>query len=290
MKKTIFLILFFFLFFGLSADENIIYIGKNQLAGDNWGSLTHALKYYNGLSDVIDFDYGLRVLWGNANLLDFPIENNIFLLANVEKKYFRLIRNMVYAKHGLKFKSEDLNKYFSQFEWYKPLYNNVDKFLTEVEESNLSIIKEFENMNENQPSVNWEKNCIGVWSNDYRKRAHEIGNKIIIYPDNAMEYKYWERGYLEVIDSLKGKYELKGNVLQFKVDQIKYFMHGTNVELDVFYKYENREINTITLEKPMIFNFPVTNITQNKITYDGNQIFEGLQSKIAGARFYKISE
>jgi len=39
---------------------------------------------------------------------------------NLPKDQYRYLRNMVYARHGYVFKSDDLKSYFSQFTWYKP--------------------------------------------------------------------------------------------------------------------------------------------------------------------------
>ena len=53
------------------------------------------------------------------------------------KEDLRLLRNLIYAKHGYKFKSEDLINIFSDFDWYNP--------------NNLFSEKDF---------TNWEKNII----------------------------------------------------------------------------------------------------------------------------------
>jgi hypothetical protein len=46
----------------------------------------------------------------------------------------RKMRNHIYAKYGYKFKSADLQKYFSEFDWYEPEYDNVDAKLTYMEQ------------------------------------------------------------------------------------------------------------------------------------------------------------
>lgn len=57
------------------------------------------------------------------------------------KEDLRLLRNLIYAKHGYKFKSDDLQKIFSDFDWYKV----NDKF-SESSFSNLekNIIREIQ--------------------------------------------------------------------------------------------------------------------------------------------------
>jgi hypothetical protein len=60
-------------------------------------------------------------------------------------KELRLLRNEIYARHGRKFNSSDLNRYFSQYKWYKPsdLYN--DSCLSKNEIAFIEKIKSYEN-------------------------------------------------------------------------------------------------------------------------------------------------
>lgn len=54
------------------------------------------------------------------------------------------MRNEIYARHGMKFKDPAITEQFREFKWYKPKYTNVDKFLSEIEQKNLRLIKELE--------------------------------------------------------------------------------------------------------------------------------------------------
>jgi YARHG domain len=56
-----------------------------------------------------------------------------------------IMRNKIFARYGYKFKNIYLLHYFSQFDWYKPTHDNVDKMLTEIDNENLDIIIEAEN-------------------------------------------------------------------------------------------------------------------------------------------------
>lgn len=56
----------------------------------------------------------------------------------------RIMRNAIYARHGYIFKSADLRRYFSQFDWYEPRYSNVESQLSSIEKSNVAFIKSFE--------------------------------------------------------------------------------------------------------------------------------------------------
>lgn len=56
----------------------------------------------------------------------------------------RIMRNEIFAVHGYIFHSEDLAQYFKMQPWYKPLYQNVDDKLTDIDKFNIDLIKEFE--------------------------------------------------------------------------------------------------------------------------------------------------
>ncbi|MGY5353487.1 YARHG domain-containing protein [Wenyingzhuangia sp. IMCC45467] len=57
----------------------------------------------------------------------------------------RIYRNEIFARHGMKFKSEDLNKYFSAMEWYESKDNFNINQLSEKEILAAETIKLFEN-------------------------------------------------------------------------------------------------------------------------------------------------
>lgn len=87
-------------------------------------------------------------------------ENPDFILANSSNEYLteadlaglnaeecRIARNEIYARHGRKFDSEELQNYFSAFEWYKPSIESSDfeeSSLNKYELANTALIVEFE--------------------------------------------------------------------------------------------------------------------------------------------------
>ena len=60
------------------------------------------------------------------------------------KSSLKLLRNLVYAKHGYKFKSDDLQKIFSEFDWYKPNASFSESSFTNWEKSVISDIQRYE--------------------------------------------------------------------------------------------------------------------------------------------------
>jgi hypothetical protein len=65
-------------------------------------------------------------------------------LMNFTPFELRLLRNMIYAKYNYKFASNDLQEYFSQFSWYNGIENNVEKYLTNIDYKNISVIATLE--------------------------------------------------------------------------------------------------------------------------------------------------
>ena len=66
-------------------------------------------------------------------------------VAGSSKQDLRILRNSIFAQHGLIFKSNDLKKYFSKYPWYKARYSNVDKKLSSIEKQNVALLKSMEN-------------------------------------------------------------------------------------------------------------------------------------------------
>jgi hypothetical protein len=77
----------------------------------------------------------------------------------LDKKELRLLRNTIYAKHGYKFNSPDLQRHFSQFSWYNGTKMNVEAELTELDKENIRLIQKIE---VNYPNLPYE-NLSGCW-------------------------------------------------------------------------------------------------------------------------------
>lgn len=57
----------------------------------------------------------------------------------------RILRNVIYARHGRRFKDAKLRNYFNQFSWYRPYRNEVPlNELSKTEQHNIMLIKQFE--------------------------------------------------------------------------------------------------------------------------------------------------
>ncbi len=78
----------------------------------------------------------------------YPQTSLIYLTADdlngYSKDDLRLMRNEIFAFHGYKFKSRDMNEYFRKFDWYKPDSDDVTGQLNCFERANIKIIKALE--------------------------------------------------------------------------------------------------------------------------------------------------
>ena len=57
----------------------------------------------------------------------------------------KIMRNEIFARYGYKFKkNEDMERHFSKLKWYSPFYDDVNLFLTEIEKTNIELIRKVE--------------------------------------------------------------------------------------------------------------------------------------------------
>ncbi len=65
-------------------------------------------------------------------------------LRDLSKRDLRLLRNMVYARHGREFKSPTLQGYFARMEWYRPDPAFTEARLSELDQRNVKLIQSVE--------------------------------------------------------------------------------------------------------------------------------------------------
>jgi hypothetical protein len=87
--------------------------------------------------------YNLK-LHGNFPELSTKKVETRYLLILKENNELSIARNEIFARYGYIFKSEELKKHFNSFDWYRPIYENVDSFLTDIEKWNIKKLLEIE--------------------------------------------------------------------------------------------------------------------------------------------------
>jgi hypothetical protein len=100
-----------------------------------------------------------------------------FCLLNANE--LRLLRNTIFAMHGYRFKSKDLQGYFTRLTWYNGTKDNVDNELTEKEQGIIEIIQKIE---ENYTKIKFE-NIAGTYSLTQFVIGYE---KIGIFPNGII--------------------------------------------------------------------------------------------------------
>ena len=79
---------------------------------------------------------------------DYPFTSlRKVVYADIDNLYaheLRIMRNEIYARHGYIFDSDDMRRYFSSKEWYRPISKDV--VLSEIEKFNVDYLKEIEDV------------------------------------------------------------------------------------------------------------------------------------------------
>lgn len=63
---------------------------------------------------------------------------------NLTQPQIRVIRNLIFARHGYSFKGKDLRLMFEAYDWYTPVSNDVKAQLTELEKANIALLNRYE--------------------------------------------------------------------------------------------------------------------------------------------------
>jgi hypothetical protein len=63
---------------------------------------------------------------------------------NLKQPTLRMIRNLIFARHGYSFAKKDLRLVFEAYDWYTPVSNDVKDTLTQIEKDNLKLIARYE--------------------------------------------------------------------------------------------------------------------------------------------------
>ncbi len=66
---------------------------------------------------------------------------NYAISSHLSIKDLDIMRNEIFAVHGYIFSNPDYQEYFKSKEWYKPLYENVEDKLSDIEKSNIRFLK-----------------------------------------------------------------------------------------------------------------------------------------------------
>ena len=66
------------------------------------------------------------------------------MLKNLKKIDLEILRNTIYARHGLTFKKKTFRQFFDPVSWYIPISKDVSAELTPLENENIALLKRYE--------------------------------------------------------------------------------------------------------------------------------------------------
>ena len=72
--------------------------------------------------------------------------NSFFFSKSVKSALtsLEIIRNTIYARHGLSFKKKTFRQFYDPVDWYIPVSKDVSADLTDLEKKNELLLKRFE--------------------------------------------------------------------------------------------------------------------------------------------------
>jgi len=121
---------------------------------DNNGELARGLKIDNPWTGKIknkNYEIGKRInsiekyYTGEYPFTSMRILSKSEIENMSTREELKFMRNEIFARYGYKFEPKGrMDRHFSSTEWYKPQYEDVTKFLTDIEIQNVNQIKETE--------------------------------------------------------------------------------------------------------------------------------------------------
>lgn len=135
---------------GLLQKKEIEFSSTDSPSSINLDIIANSIAYYKIEESVyehdeLEFSRGIKFARHEYTHHFFWISSEDLIdLEKADKNTLRRARNLIYAWHGYKFKSEDLQEYFSKFDWYNPIYDSEQGLLSEKELEVANLIKKLE--------------------------------------------------------------------------------------------------------------------------------------------------
>lgn len=96
--------------------------------------------------------------------IDIEKQINYMDLVNLTADELGILRNAIFAKHGYIFKTAKYSDYFSSFDWYEPVLEDVNSRLTKQDQLGITLIKKAERFSEKSIKLSdEEKGMVGLW-------------------------------------------------------------------------------------------------------------------------------
>lgn len=216
---------------------------------------------------------------GEIALLDYGF--NPIQLGLLDSMHLRLLRNLIFAQHGLIFQSTDLSVFFSTFPWYTPTMTDVGSLLTSTDQNNLIHIAGLEAKN---PTVSPEdEQLVGVWQ-DMPVMAAGWSERFIFFQSGDVFYGLSTMKKLPSVRFFAGKYEIIEGFLLMTFTDVKVVRHSNEIEYSTGMGYQWKESDTryIVLDEPLVIRLPIYWIREIDLDKAGHRT----ELNIAGFLYY----
>lgn len=143
---------------------------------------------------------------GSVALLKDKWERKILL--ELSPAQWHLLRNALYGKHGYRFKSRKLKKFFAGLKWYKPSKTNVDSLLDATDLSNIELIKTLEK----------ERKLYGIWQ-DSPIMGSAWGKTYLFFPKGKFVFHHSQMDCASTELSFSGNWQLEEEKLILEIKE-----------------------------------------------------------------------
>jgi hypothetical protein len=89
---------------------------------------------------------GYPIDLGDSNFVKNPSVDKLTSndVENLTQPHIRIIRNLIFARHGYSFKGKDMRLMFEPYDWYTPVSNDIKAELTQLEKANITLLNRYE--------------------------------------------------------------------------------------------------------------------------------------------------
>ena len=140
--KNVIILSCFMLFFGCKPKPKIENVSSNEKTIEVSQPIKEVFDTLAFIESIHRWPYesGRYTLALSDSLMDNDLEY-------ISPRELRLVRNEIFARYGYRFKDAALQAYFNKQDWYKPLFDDVEQYLTPLERANIRFIQEKEKTN-----------------------------------------------------------------------------------------------------------------------------------------------
>jgi hypothetical protein len=249
------------------------------------------IQRYNERSyEVVHNDRAITAIYeGDLEQLDRIFSD--FNLAILDADELRILRNMIFARHGYQFSSIELQEWFTQYSWYEPQYDYVNHLLDVVDTININRIKLFESAHkENKEIIVTVGDLIGIW---HASPVVAAGYNDLMYffPDMSFRYSPNQMDWSQRLSAMYGSWEIDHNRLVLYIGTMAVMVGGEIVEPTAScaseFAIEGAQNDAVEFEPPQQWVFPITNIITEE--YDPYPQADMDRINIGGFTWWKLS-